>query len=664
MCATLTQRLTWPPSRLRRQATVIVAALAISLPAQATTDLTALSLEQLLQVSIIGASKYEQQQGEIAAAASVITRQEIRAFGWRTLEEALVTLPGLHFTYDRQYRGIGARGLGLPGDLNTRLLVTIDGNRVNDPLFDTAPVGRLLPLDVDLIERIEFIPGPGSALYGQNAMFGVVNIVTRDPRRVGAEAAAGYDGPQNTSELRVGWGGRVGGDVDLLVSLSGMRSQGEDRRFEFGTAGITGVAAGLDGERDYELFANLRRGPWSLQVIAGNRRKDDPTAAYQSDPLVPGQYQADRLAIAQFEYQDRFAADTAQLTARLFYGHERYRSRLNYGGAFDFPADGQWRGGEVRLLYTGLTNRKLLFGVEGQDNFRVEQKVEIPSAQMTKRLISSEDRRYGLFAQDEWHLAPTLLTTLGLRVDRNDKTRTQISPRVGLIWRAHPATTIKGLYGRAHRAPNAYERDYDDGVAMVGNQALAPECIDTFEGVIDQRIGRDLTLRASVYRWRLQSLITMGIDPVSGFSQYQSGLPVRASGVEMSADRTWTNGARLRSSILYQAAHQEGSGRLVNSPRWLAKLNGSSPLPWAGLHAAYEWRFEGARLTRDGTALGGVSISNVALVVDGWIRDLTVTLGVRNLFNKIYAHPAAETNWQNALEQDGRSIRLRFNYRF
>ena len=61
---------------------------------------------------------------------------------------------------------MGARGFGLPGDVNTRLLVTINGNRVNDPTFDQGPFGQTFPLDLDLVERIEFIPGPGGAVYG------------------------------------------------------------------------------------------------------------------------------------------------------------------------------------------------------------------------------------------------------------------------------------------------------------------------------------------------------------------------------------------------------------------------------------------------------------------------------------------------------------------
>ncbi|MDH5329279.1 MAG: Plug domain-containing protein, partial [Aquincola sp.] len=134
---------------------------AFAVAAQAATDLTALSLEQLLEVSVVGTSKYEQKRSEVAAAVSVITRGEIQTFGWRTLGAALASLPGIHTTYDRQYGYVGARGFGLPGDFNTRILITVNGNRLNDATYDGGPSGGAFPLDMDLIERIEFIPGPG-----------------------------------------------------------------------------------------------------------------------------------------------------------------------------------------------------------------------------------------------------------------------------------------------------------------------------------------------------------------------------------------------------------------------------------------------------------------------------------------------------------------------
>ena len=640
-------------------------AAALSLGAQAATDLTSLSLEQLLEVTVVGASKYEQKQSEVAAAVSVITRSEIKAFGWRTLDAALASLPGIHTTHDRQYTYLGTRGFGLPGDFNTRLLVSINGNRVNDATYDAGPMGYQFPLDMGLVERIEFIPGPGGAVYGQNAMFGVVNVITRSGADAdGVELAASSQQPQRLREGRASWGKRLDNGVSVLLSASSMRARGEDRNFDFGAAALSGVAVGLDGERDKEFFARIARGPWSFDLVYGDRRKDDPTGAYFSDPLVPGQYQRDRYTLAQWQYEDHFLGDTLQVLGRLFAGQERYSSILSYGTAFSFPATGQWRGGELRLLSTALAGHKLMVGLELQDNNRIEQAIRDLATPANDVLITSSGSRSGLYAQDEWRIADTLAATLGLRVDHNQANGSKTSPRAALIWQAAPATTLKALAGRAHRAPNAYERDYDDGLAQVANPMLRGESIDTLEFVADQRVGADLALRGSFYQWTMRDLITLGIDAASGLPQYQSGDTVKAKGLELSADKTWSSGARLRGSVSLQHVRPAQGGAQINSPQRLAKLNFSSPLPWGGLRLGYELQYDSARRSLDGSDLGGFALSNLHLGTEALARGLELSLGIQNLFDKRYVHPAADSNWQNALEQDGRSVRVSATYRF
>src|SRR6202167_4479237 len=251
-----------PGQVLRYRRLLLCLAAVVVVHEAGAADLTDMSLGQLMQIDVIGASKYEQKQSQVAAAVSVITRQEIKAFGWRTIDQALASLPGVYVTYDRQFTYLGVRGFGLPGDYNTRVLVTIDGNRVNDPIFDSGPSGRELPLDMDLIERIEFIPGPGGAVYGQNAMFAVVNIVTRTGAEVnGAEAAVGYQEPQSLIEGRASWGARLDNGVAVLMSVSGMNAQGQNLFFDYGASGKSGTAWGLDADRTKQFFASIARGP-------------------------------------------------------------------------------------------------------------------------------------------------------------------------------------------------------------------------------------------------------------------------------------------------------------------------------------------------------------------------------------------------------------------
>ncbi len=80
--------------------------------------------------------------------------------------------------------------------------------------------------------------------------------------------------------------------------------------------------------------------------------------------------------------------------------------------------------------------------------------------------------------------------------------------------------------------------------------------------------------------------------------------------------------------------------------------------------AGYELRYDSQRLTLDGSKLGGIAVSNLHLSTEALAKGLELSLGIQNLFDKRYAHPGADSNWQNALEQDGRSVRLAVSARF
>jgi len=631
----------------------------VALHEATAADVTDMSLEQLLQIGVVGASKYEQKQSQIGAAVSVITRQEIRAFGWRTLDQALASLPGVYVTYDRQFTYLGVRGFGLPGDYDTRVLVTINGNRVNDPIFDSGPFGRELPIDMDLIERIEFIPGPGGAVYGQNAMFAVVNIVTRTGAQVnGAEAAVGYQQPQALIEGRASWGARLDNNVDVLMSVSGMNAEGQNLFFDYGASGKSGIAWGLDGDRTKQFFGSIARGPWSFEVVYGFEHKDDPTATYLSDPLVPDQYQETGYALTQLQYRDNFAGDTLHASARVFTGNDISNEHLSFGGTmYTYPSTPDLVGIEARLVSTAVAAHILMLGLEAQDNYNTDQSQIVPSQPALNVYVPGSGYRVGLYGQDEWHVLNTLAATLGFRVDRNEKTGTALSPRLALIWQATPDTTAKALYGIAHRAPNSFEdlaRFEPDAPSL----QLGDETIDTLEFDVDHRVGRDLTLRASVYQWTLHDLILENAIT----EQYQNTQPVDTRGIELSTDKTWDSGARLRDSVSIQHASYRSGGEVANSPKILGKLNFSSPLPVDGVRLGYELRYDSSRLDLNGSPLGGYTLSNLFLSTESLAHGLEVSLGVGNLFDKHYAQPASGNHWQNSLEQDGRSVRLDLHY--
>lgn len=627
--------------------------------------LTRMPLEELMSLEVVSASKYAQRQSEVAAAVTVLTRDDIRAFGWRTLAEALVSLPGIYTSYDRQYVGLGTRGFGLPGDFDTRVLVMINGNRVNDPLYDSGPVGREFPLDMDLVERIEFIPGPGGAVYGQNAMFGVVNVITRSGAALGgAEVSAAYTAPMQRKEGRASWGATLDNGTDVVLSASALRSRGDDLRMGFGSALGETTVRELDGERADQFFLRATHQAWAAEFVYGDRRKDDPTAGYLSDPLVPRQYQSDRFELLQLRYDQRWDEADLAVSGRLFAGEQDYRSRLVYGTAYGYPAKSAWHGFELQAVSTAFAAHKLMLGLEYQRNGRIDQYIVDEADPTNDARISSGGNRVGVYAQDEWQLSASLSATLGLRIDRNDVTGTHSSPRAGMIWNVSDATTFKFLYGEAHRAPNAYEAEFEDGVSNASNPGLRGETISTYEWVIDHRVSPETALRAAVYRWTMDDLITLDTDPASGLAQYRSGGSVEADGVELSVHHGWRSGAHVRASLSFQDLSSSHVGHVSNSPRLLGRVNLITPLPWAGWRAGYELHYDSRRLTTTGGDVGGAAVSNLRLSTEALGTGTELALDIHNLFDKHYWHPAPDTNWQSAIEQDGRSVGLSLTVAF
>jgi iron complex outermembrane receptor protein len=499
-------------------------------------------------------------------------------------------------------------------------------------------------------------------------MFGVVNVITRSGAGLaGAELAVAYQEPQVLRQGRASWGDVLANGTDITVSMTGLESRGQDLFYDFGPLPVSGVAVDMDGQKNQEFFAHVGRGAFSVEEIYGWGKKEDPTASFFSTPLVPGQSQALTTALTQVKYQDDVGG--VHYNARVFNGtSDTVESLFVNDGRYQTRGHSEWRGAELSALFTVPAGHKLMVGVEGQDIPVVDQSLHgvgfvNPRANF---LIQNPGYRVGIYFQDEWRIAAKLSATLGWREDQNEVTGTKASPRAALIWQVEPSTTLKALYGIAHRAPNAYERDYGDGNSQIANPALQGETIHTFEVVADQRVGRDVTMRLSLYQWEMSHLITQVFDPYSGIPpQYQSGPQVDAHGAELSADKTWDTGARLRASVSQQDAYYEqGGAALLNSPAHLGRLNASAPLPVAGLRVGYEFRYDSSRLTRDGTTLGGFGLSNLVLSTNALHAGLDLGLGLYNVFDKRYALPGAENNWQNSFEQDGRSIRLTLSQQF
>jgi iron complex outermembrane receptor protein len=190
-------------------------------------DLNALTLEQLMHVQVEGASLHPQTLQDAPASVTVITAEDIRKYGYRTLGEALASVRGFYMTNDRSYETMGVRGFSLPGDYASHLLVMVNGHNMADNVFDyMLYFGNDFPIDMNLIKQIEIIRGPSSALYGSNAIFATINIITKSPAEAGPLTLTADTGSFGEKKVQVMETGSFGG-VKVLFSGSVFNNSGE-----------------------------------------------------------------------------------------------------------------------------------------------------------------------------------------------------------------------------------------------------------------------------------------------------------------------------------------------------------------------------------------------------------------------------------------------------
>jgi iron complex outermembrane receptor protein len=612
------------------------------------TQLADMPLDALLDVQVSGASKFAMRMSETAASVTVISAAEMRALGYGTLADVLASLRGVMIANDRTYSYIGVRGFFAAGDYNTRVLLLVDGNRVNDALYDQAYLGSEFPLDLSLVERVEFIPGQGSAVFGANALFGVINVITRRAAAAEPSSAGVTLGSGGLRELRASTRAAVGSGA-LLVAASRSVSRGEDLLDP-----QQGLTQGTDYERRSALYARYEQGSWTSSLTYADRLKGTPfyPGLIFNDPR--SRYR-DTYALFDTSTQMRLGAHS-EFAGRVFVGD--YRFVGDY--AVDYPPPtlnrdigrGRWWGAEARVFSTANARHKLVAGVELQRAGELAQRnfdVDPPSADYLDDRRSAT--RIGLFAEDQWTLSPRSTLTLGARADRTYGSGTQLSPRIALNHRPNDELVLKLITGSAFRPPNAYEAYYavPGPGGSLANPSLASERVRGHELALEWRPRASTRVAASLFDSRASRLLVLGYDAATELFQYHNLGTLHMHGAELELEQLWAGGGRVRANVTLQRTHADAAlGQTGQFPQRMAKLAAIQPLD-----GHWTLGIEAQALSRRGSA-PGQGLLHATLATLPSQRGWAFSLAVKNVLDARVFDPGLDAQAMPVIPQPGR----------
>ena len=463
-------------------------------------QLAEMPIEKLMEVEVTSVSKRSEKLVESPAAISVLTQDDIRRSGARSIPEALRLVPGLDVAQvDSQQWAISARGFN--DVFANKLLVLQDGRSVYTPLFSGVfwDVQNTLMEDID---RIEVIRGPGASLWGANAVNGVINIMTKSAKETQGFLATGGGGTYEQGFGGVRYGGKIGDNAYFRVygqyfnrgeSASPNANEVEDA-WQMGQGGFR-----LDWEASTQDLFTLQGdiyGGWLHQAFVTY----DPASVTLST-LVPDLERANGGNVLG-RWSHSFS-DDSDLKVQLYYDRT-YRSTTIFSeglNTYDLDAQHHFAIGEKH-------RNDFTYGV----GYRVNDDHLNSSPTLTFTPGHRATQLFSAFAQDEITLVENRLhLTLGAKVEHNYYTGFEFQPSGRLAWTPNEQQTVWAAISRAVRTPSPADED------VKLNQVAGPGTVVTIYG---NRNFVSEELLAYELGYRIQPVKNVSLDLALFFNDY------------------------------------------------------------------------------------------------------------------------------------------------
>lgn len=502
------------------------------------------NLESLLEENVVTTVSKSAETSTVAPAVSTsITAEELRRYGIRSLDEAIDFLSlGVVTANPLRDVDIGARGVMIAGDRGNHLLLLVNGHAVNEPLFGSAQFGRGAGIPLELVDHVEVIIGPGSVLYGSNAMFGVVNVITKRAKDFAGTHAVAETEIGKSYRIGAGAGYRLGSASELTLGVEYYEQRGPVYRFGpqyFGIDLVSGmdVVTRRNGPADgrwggeaknsnYSMvpsgFLRLVSGDFEVNVQATTYKRGAPYAAFLTP--MPGDFDApenhdlDRRLWGDVRYSKRLSP-VVHVSSRFYGdGFDNQRSYITSTAAgcifgdrspclYHWAGLARWIGAEFQGSFSWLGDSSLqtLVGIDAR-HVQVAAKQDVQNAdtlayrESSSNVIDTTEQVIGAYLQQIWSPIPELSLNAGVRANASVRYDPVVSPRLAASVGAWPGGTMKLILADAFRAPS-WSEAASKNIALLLAEGLKPERVLSIEAVLEQKLGRQRVLFGAFRSW-------------------------------------------------------------------------------------------------------------------------------------------------------------------
>lgn len=590
----------------------------------------------------------------LPAVASIITSDQIEAMGANTIHQILETVTGIH-TYpsnvNRMNPSYSIRGIHTAE--NPQVLVLVNGVRTTYEF--TGAKWNIFDVGVNLIERVEVIRGPGSAVYGADAFSGVINIITKGNHSPFQNEAGVKIGSFGTKSSWVNWGYQKD-DFKFSLNAQWQKTDGDNDRYiesdRIGRSGsldtrheYTDVHAQLDYKGFYThlWYLDLEggTGAGAAQVLSDSDITEGEQYSIQTGyKFTPTEHLSVDVKLQYQNYQ--------QSTFFKIFPDNFSLGGVTYTEGYIGVPKVQDKAYKTNIIstYSGVNNHLIRFEVGHQysketadelKNFgpgiilegQTEQDATLTSVKGTPNIfIGDNSRRLNyLSIQDEWAFTNDWELTAGVRYDHYSDFGSTVNPRLALVWQPQHNLTTKFLYGSAYRAPSFGDLYSSNNPIRLGNENLSPEKTDTVELVFDYRPYIDWAIALNLFKYQSKDLIAYVNN------QLENSLEQDGEGLELEIKWQAISELDIKLGYALQNSENSESNTIADAPKQMLDVTVNYKLSQNfSFYTDSFWIMDRQRAAFDTRAdIDDYVWTNMSLSYQ--INNLKVNLTARNIFN-------------------------------